>query len=94
MVGGVGSWQQMAALSEHQYLLPSLQKGLVPCNYLEPVELRIHPQQQPQVRWCQSLTHPPPQPRTDLSTVVSTEGRLADPEPASCGTSCPEPNLG
>ncbi|KAF6293305.1 neutrophil cytosolic factor 2 [Rhinolophus ferrumequinum] len=24
------------------------QKGLVPCNYLEPVELRIHPQQQPQ----------------------------------------------
>ncbi|XP_024407282.2 neutrophil cytosol factor 2 [Desmodus rotundus] len=23
-------------------------KGLVPCNYLEPVELRIHPQQQPQ----------------------------------------------
>lgn len=27
----------------------ALQKGLVPCNYLEPVELRIHPQQQPQV---------------------------------------------
>ncbi|KAI4536692.1 hypothetical protein MG293_012895 [Ovis ammon polii] len=26
----------------------ALQKGLVPCNYLEPVELRIHPQQQPQ----------------------------------------------
>ncbi|CAO2637231.1 Neutrophil cytosol factor 2 [Lemmus lemmus] len=24
------------------------QKGLVPCNYLEPVELRIHPQSQPQ----------------------------------------------
>lgn len=24
------------------------QKGLVPCNFLEPVELRIHPQQQPQ----------------------------------------------
>lgn len=24
------------------------QKGLVPCNYLEPVELRIHSQQQPQ----------------------------------------------
>lgn len=27
----------------------ALQKGLVPCNYLEPVELRIHSQQQPQV---------------------------------------------
>lgn len=28
------------------------QKGLVPCNYLEPVELRIPGQQQPQVTMC------------------------------------------
>lgn len=27
-----------------------LQKGLVPCNYLEPVELRINPQLQNQVK--------------------------------------------
>lgn len=47
--GGMESWQPTAELSEYPHLLPSLQKGLVPCNFLEPVELRIHPQQQPQV---------------------------------------------
>lgn len=42
-------------IDEYTFVFPSwlpcaaLQKGLVPCNYLEPVELRIHSQQQPQV---------------------------------------------
>ncbi|CAO2637232.1 Neutrophil cytosol factor 2 [Lemmus lemmus] len=36
------------------------QKGLVPCNYLEPVELRIHPQSQPQDTSLESDIPPPP----------------------------------
>ncbi|XP_069315859.1 neutrophil cytosol factor 2 isoform X3 [Eulemur rufifrons] len=36
------------------------QKGLVPCNYLEPVELRIHPQQQPQEDSSLELDIPAP----------------------------------
>ncbi|KAM5144304.1 neutrophil cytosol factor 2 isoform 2-T2 [Callospermophilus lateralis] len=36
------------------------QKGLVPCNYLEPVELRIHPQQQPQEETSPESEIPPP----------------------------------
>ncbi|XP_046275508.1 neutrophil cytosol factor 2 isoform X2 [Marmota monax] len=36
------------------------QKGLVPCNYLEPVELRIHPQQQPQEETPPESEIPPP----------------------------------
>ncbi|XP_010638859.1 neutrophil cytosol factor 2 isoform X1 [Fukomys damarensis] len=36
------------------------QKGLVPCNYLEPVELRIHPQQQPQEDMSLESDIPPP----------------------------------
>ncbi|XP_005375095.1 PREDICTED: neutrophil cytosol factor 2 isoform X2 [Chinchilla lanigera] len=36
------------------------QKGLVPCNYLEPVELRIHPQQHPQEETSLEPDIPPP----------------------------------
>ncbi|GAB1285541.1 Neutrophil cytosol factor 2 [Apodemus speciosus] len=36
------------------------QKGLVPCNYLEPVELRIHPQSQPQEDTSLESDIPPP----------------------------------
>ncbi|KAM5237772.1 neutrophil cytosol factor 2 [Ctenodactylus gundi] len=36
------------------------QKGLVPCNYLEPVELRIHHQQQPQEDTSPESNIPPP----------------------------------
>ncbi|XP_038205422.1 neutrophil cytosol factor 2 isoform X1 [Arvicola amphibius] len=36
------------------------QKGLVPCNYLEPVELRIHPQSQPQEDTSPESDIPPP----------------------------------
>lgn len=38
----------------------TLQKGLVPCNYLEPVELRIHPQSQPQEDTSPESDIPPP----------------------------------
>ncbi|XP_041518721.1 neutrophil cytosol factor 2 isoform X2 [Microtus oregoni] len=37
-----------------------LQKGLVPCNYLEPVELRIHPQSQRQEDTSPESDIPPP----------------------------------
>ena len=80
----------------------ALQKGLVPCNYLEPAELRIHSQQKPQVLWCQGLTcspHLPPEPPTDRPRRGEEQcGRGAEdalvPSPPCIGTSCPERNLG
>lgn len=68
----------------------ALQKGLVPCNYLEPVELRIHPQQQPQVTEHQGLTRSLPTPEPRHRQTMG--GRRAERK-RHWGLTSPEPTL-
>lgn len=57
------------------------QKGLVPCNYLEPVELRIHPQQQPQEETSPKSDIPAPPSSSAPGRPQSSPGQKGKEEP-------------
>lgn len=56
------------------------QKGLVPCNYLEPVELRIQPQQQPQDEAADDDIPAPPASRAPGRPPSSPGGGAGGPQ--------------
>ncbi|XP_037362183.1 neutrophil cytosol factor 2 [Talpa occidentalis] len=66
------------------------QKGLVPCNYLEPVELRIHPQQQPQETFLESDVPAPPSSSAPGRPPLSS-GQNEKEEPKEVQLSVPMP---
>ncbi|XP_053460584.1 neutrophil cytosol factor 2 isoform X2 [Nycticebus coucang] len=67
------------------------QKGLVPCNYLEPVELRIHPQQQPQEDGSPELDIPAPPSSDAPGRPQLSPGRKQKEEPKDVRLSVPMP---
>ncbi|XP_040841288.1 neutrophil cytosol factor 2 isoform X3 [Ochotona curzoniae] len=66
------------------------QKGLVPCNYLEPVELRIHTQQQPQEDPTPELHIPAPPRASAPGRPPRSPGEHKD-EPQETRLSGPQP---
>ncbi|XP_003474966.1 neutrophil cytosol factor 2 [Cavia porcellus] len=68
------------------------QKGLVPCNYLEPVELRIHPQQQPQEETSQEPDIPPPPSSNAPGRPQLSPGQKQKEEPKKTQPRIPMPN--
>ncbi|XP_023366530.1 neutrophil cytosol factor 2 isoform X2 [Otolemur garnettii] len=68
------------------------QKGLVPCNYLEPVELRIHPQQQPQ-DGSPELDIPAPPSSDAPGRPQLSPGRKQKEEPKDVRLSVPMPYM-
>uniref|UniRef100_A0AC11B120 Neutrophil cytosolic factor 2 n=1 Tax=Ovis aries TaxID=9940 RepID=A0AC11B120_SHEEP len=65
------------------------QKGLVPCNYLEPVELRIHPQQQPQEETSPKSDIPAPPSSSAPGRPQSSPGQKGKEEPKEVKLSVP-----
>uniref|UniRef100_A0A8D2B8W5 Neutrophil cytosol factor 2 n=1 Tax=Sciurus vulgaris TaxID=55149 RepID=A0A8D2B8W5_SCIVU len=65
------------------------QKGLVPCNYLEPVELRIHPQQQPQEETSPESDIPPPPRSSAPGRPQPSPGQKQKEEPKEVKLSVP-----
>ncbi|XP_055091104.1 neutrophil cytosol factor 2 isoform X4 [Symphalangus syndactylus] len=67
------------------------QKGLVPCNYLEPVELRIHPQQQPQEESSPESNIPAPPSSKAPGRPQLSPGQKQKEEPKEVKLSVPMP---
>ncbi|XP_037681127.1 neutrophil cytosol factor 2 [Choloepus didactylus] len=67
------------------------QKGLVPCNYLEPVELRIHPQQQPQEETSPESDIPAPPSSSAPGKPQLSPGQKQREEPKEVKLSVPMP---
>uniref|UniRef100_A0A5F5Q2R8 Neutrophil cytosol factor 2 n=1 Tax=Equus caballus TaxID=9796 RepID=A0A5F5Q2R8_HORSE len=67
------------------------QKGLVPCNYLEPVELWIHPQQQSQEEPSPESDIPAPPSSGAPGRPQSTPGQKEKEEPKEVKISVPRP---
>uniref|UniRef100_A0A2K6S535 Neutrophil cytosol factor 2 n=1 Tax=Saimiri boliviensis boliviensis TaxID=39432 RepID=A0A2K6S535_SAIBB len=67
------------------------QKGLVPCNYLEPVELRIHPQQQPQEESSPESDIPAPPSSKAPGRPQLSPGQKQKEEPKEVKLSVPMP---
>uniref|UniRef100_A0A2K5NTC1 Neutrophil cytosol factor 2 n=1 Tax=Cercocebus atys TaxID=9531 RepID=A0A2K5NTC1_CERAT len=67
------------------------QKGLVPCNYLEPVELRIHPQQQPQEESSPESDIPAPPSSKAPGRPQLSPGQKQKEEPKEVKLSIPMP---
>ncbi|KAI2520669.1 neutrophil cytosolic factor 2 [Homo sapiens] len=67
------------------------QKGLVPCNYLEPVELRIHPQQQPQEESSPQSDIPAPPSSKAPGRPQLSPGQKQKEEPKEVKLSVPMP---
>ncbi|XP_008072617.1 neutrophil cytosol factor 2 [Carlito syrichta] len=67
------------------------QKGLVPCNYLEPVELRIQPQQQPQEETSPESDIPAPPSSNAPGRSQLSPGRKQKEEPKEVKLSVPMP---
>uniref|UniRef100_A0A2I2ZXB1 Neutrophil cytosol factor 2 n=1 Tax=Gorilla gorilla gorilla TaxID=9595 RepID=A0A2I2ZXB1_GORGO len=67
------------------------QKGLVPCNYLEPVELRIHPQQQPQEESSPESDIPAPPSSKAPGRPQLSPGQKQKEEPKEAKLSVPMP---
>ncbi|PNJ53704.1 NCF2 isoform 1 [Pongo abelii] len=67
------------------------QKGLVPCNYLEPVELRIHPQQQPQEESFPESDIPAPPSSKAPGRPQLSPGQKQKEEPKEVKLSVPMP---
>ncbi|XP_004579034.2 neutrophil cytosol factor 2 isoform X2 [Ochotona princeps] len=67
------------------------QKGLVPCNYLEPVELRIHTQQQPQEDPTPELHIPAPPSASAPGRPPRSPGQRQKDEPQETRLSGPQP---
>nr|XP_020025202.1 neutrophil cytosol factor 2 isoform X2 [Castor canadensis] len=67
------------------------QKGLVPCNYLEPVELRIHPQLQPQEETSPESDIPPPPSSSAPGRPQLSPGQKQKQEPKEVKLSVPMP---
>ncbi|XP_040841291.1 neutrophil cytosol factor 2 isoform X6 [Ochotona curzoniae] len=67
------------------------QKGLVPCNYLEPVELRIHTQQQPQEDPTPELHIPAPPRASAPGRPPRSPGQRHKDEPQETRLSGPQP---
>ncbi|XP_006872617.1 PREDICTED: neutrophil cytosol factor 2 [Chrysochloris asiatica] len=67
------------------------QKGLVPCNYLEPVELRIHPQQQPQEGTSPESTIPAPPSSSAPRRPHLSPGQKPKDEPKEIKLPVPKP---
>lgn len=65
------------------------QKGLVPCNYLEPVELRIHPQQQPQEETSPESDIPAPPSSSAPGRPQLSPGQRGKEEPKEVKLSVP-----
>ncbi|XP_068842279.1 neutrophil cytosol factor 2 isoform X3 [Capricornis sumatraensis] len=65
------------------------QKGLVPCNYLEPVELRIHPQQQPQEETSPKSDIPAPPSSSAPGRPQLSPGQKGKEEPKEVKLSVP-----
>ncbi|OWK08623.1 NCF2 [Cervus elaphus hippelaphus] len=65
------------------------QKGLVPCNYLEPVELRIHPQQQPQEETSPASDIPAPPSSSAPGRPQLSPGQRGKEEPKEVKLSVP-----
>uniref|UniRef100_A0A8C6DQ40 Neutrophil cytosol factor 2 n=1 Tax=Moschus moschiferus TaxID=68415 RepID=A0A8C6DQ40_MOSMO len=65
------------------------QKGLVPCNYLEPVELRIHPQQQPQEETSPESDIPAPPSSSAPGRPQLSPGQKGKEEPKDSKLSVP-----
>uniref|UniRef100_A0AAA9T2K7 Neutrophil cytosol factor 2 n=1 Tax=Bos taurus TaxID=9913 RepID=A0AAA9T2K7_BOVIN len=66
------------------------QKGLVPCNYLEPVELRIHPQQQPQEETSLESDIPAPPSSSAPGRPQLSPGQKGKEEPKEIKLSVPK----
>lgn len=69
------------------------QKGLVPCNYLEPVELRIHPQSQPQEDTSLESDIPPPPNSSPPERLQLSPGHKQKEEPKEVKRSVPMPYM-
>ncbi|XP_021488545.1 neutrophil cytosol factor 2 [Meriones unguiculatus] len=69
------------------------QKGLVPCNYLEPVELRIHPQSQPQEDSSPESDIPPPPNSSAPARSQLSPGHKQKGEPKEVKLSVPMPYM-
>ncbi|XP_005071342.1 neutrophil cytosol factor 2 [Mesocricetus auratus] len=69
------------------------QKGLVPCNYLEPVELRIHPQLQPQDDTALESDIPPPPNTSAPERSQLSSGQKQKEEPKEVKPSLPMPYM-
>ncbi|XP_035312038.1 neutrophil cytosol factor 2 isoform X2 [Cricetulus griseus] len=69
------------------------QKGLVPCNYLEPVELRIHPQSQPQEDTSLESDIPPPPSTSAPARSQLSPGHKQKEEPKKVKPSMPMPYM-
>ncbi|XP_008566164.1 PREDICTED: neutrophil cytosol factor 2 isoform X2 [Galeopterus variegatus] len=67
------------------------QKGLVPCNYLEPVELRIHPQQQPQEETSPESDIPAPPSSNAPGRPQLSQGQKQKEEPKEVKLRVPMP---
>nr|KAF6397390.1 neutrophil cytosolic factor 2 [Rousettus aegyptiacus] len=67
------------------------QKGLVPCNYLEPVELRIHSQQQPQEESSPEADVPAPPSSRAPGKPQLVPGQKEKEEPKEVKLSVPMP---
>ncbi|XP_023562633.1 neutrophil cytosol factor 2 isoform X2 [Octodon degus] len=67
------------------------QKGLVPCNYLEPVELRIHPQQQLQEETSLEPDIPPPPSSNAPGRPQLSPGQKQKEEPKEIQLRVPTP---
>nr|KAF6316314.1 neutrophil cytosolic factor 2 [Pipistrellus kuhlii] len=67
------------------------QKGLVPCNFLEPVELRIHPQQQPQEDASPESDIPAPPSSSAPGRPQLSPGQKEKEEPKDIKLSVPMP---
>lgn len=69
------------------------QKGLVPCNYLEPVELRIHPQSQPQEDTSLESDIPPPPNSSPPERLHLSPGHKQKEEPKEVKLGVPMPYM-